>query len=307
MDRADVASGERSSSLFRWEFDARTHAPRGARMNDFLYGRRCRDGTSALAIGSCAAVVLALAACSNSSDSGGGGEGATPAGFVRIPAGNFQRGEVGIAEPVHLVTIRSPFWMGAKEVTQAEYAALMGSNPSYSQGDGNLPVEQVSWFDARSYCAALHAQQAALGAVPSGYEYRLPTEAEWEYACRAGTTTSWNVGDALDCSQTNHYSSSFDAYCVGQTSAVGSHAPNAWGLFDMHGNVYEWCLDSYGDYPSSAATDPFVTGGPYRVLRGGSWDGDPVDCRSAFRSGDVPGGRDFLVGFRVVLAPVLVP
>jgi formylglycine-generating enzyme required for sulfatase activity len=197
--------------------------------------------------------------------------------------------------------------MGAKEVTQADYAALMGSNPSYSQGDGNLPVEQVSWFDARSYCAALHAQQAALGAVPSGYEYRLPTEAEWEYACRAGTTTSWNVGDALDCSQTNHYSSSFDAYCVGQTSAVGIHAPNAWGLFDMHGNVYEWCLDSYGDYPSSAATDPFVTGGPYRVLRGGSWDGDPVDCRSAFRSGDVPGGRDFRVGFRVVLAPVLVP
>jgi formylglycine-generating enzyme required for sulfatase activity len=229
-----------------------------------------------------------------------------PSGFVAIQPGTFQMGEVGVAEPVHSVTISYPFWMGAKEVTQAEYAALMGANPSYFQGNGNRPVEQVTWHNARSYCAALTAQQAALGAVPSGYEYRLPTEAEWEYACRAGTTTSWNVGNSLSCSQANHYS---NGYCVGQTSVVGSYAPNAWGLYDMHGNVWEWCLDSYGGYPSGAVTDPFVTGGPNRVIRGGGWDSYSSDCRSAIRYNDgVPGDAYYsAVGFRVVLAPVLVP
>jgi formylglycine-generating enzyme required for sulfatase activity len=225
-----------------------------------------------------------------------------PSGLVAIQPGTFQMGEVGWADSVHAVTISYPFWMGAKEVTQAEYAALMGSNPSYFQGNGSRPVEQVNWFNARSYCAALTAQQAALGAVPSGYEYRLPTEAEWEYACRAGTTTSWNVGNSLSCSQANY------GYCIGgQTSVVGSYAPNAWGLYDMQGNVREWCLDSYEGYLSGAASDPFVTGGPLRILRGGSWFFDASYCRSAFRDYDDPGVAYGSVGFRVVLAPVLVP
>ena len=227
-----------------------------------------------------------------------------PSGFVPIQPGTFQMGEVGVAEPVHSVTISYPFWMGAKEVTQAEYASLMASNPSYFQGNASRPVEQVTWFNARSYCAALTAQQAALGAVPSGYEYRLPTEAEWEYACRAGTTTSWNVGNSLSCSQANHNS---NGYCVGQPSVVGSYAPNAWGLYDMHGNVWEWCLDSYAGYSSSAVTDPFVTGGPYRVFRGGSWYNFSFSCRSAFRDILAPGNAYDNIGFRVVLAPVLVP
>jgi formylglycine-generating enzyme required for sulfatase activity len=227
-----------------------------------------------------------------------------PSGFVAIQPGTFQMGEVGVASPVHAVTISYPFWMGAKEVTQAEYAALMGTNPSYFQGNASRPVEQVTWFNARSYCATLTAQQAALGAVPSGYEYRLPTEAEWEYACRAGTTTSWNVGNSLSCSQANHYS---NGYCVGQTSVVGSYAPNAWGLYDMHGNVLEWCLDSYAGYSSSAVTDPFVTGGPNRVIRGGAWGSNSNNCRSALRWNGGPGDADGHTGIRVVLAPVLVP
>jgi hypothetical protein len=178
-------------------------------------------------------VALVFALCSGSGDTTPPSVTQTgacqlPSGFVAIQPGTFQMGEVGVAEPVHAVTISYPFWMGAKEVTQAEYAALMYTNPSGFQGNASRPVEQVTWHDARSYCAALTAQQAALGAVPSGYEYRLPTEAEWEYACRAGTTTSWNVGNSLSCSQANHES------CIGdQTSVVGSYAPNTWGLYDI--------------------------------------------------------------------------
>jgi formylglycine-generating enzyme required for sulfatase activity len=225
---------------------------------------------------------------------------------VTIQPGTFQMGEVGVAEPVHTVTISYPFWMGATEVTQAEYAALMGTNPSTFQGpsysnSANRPVETVTWFDARSYCAALTAQQAALGALPSGYEFRLPTE---EYACRAGTTTSWNVGNSLSCSNANHYS---NGHCVAQTSAVGSYAPNLWGLFDMHGNVWEWCLDSYAGYPSSAVTDPFITGGPSRVFRGGGWSDGAGYCRSAIRNGVDPGNLNVDIGFRVVLGPIRVP
>jgi formylglycine-generating enzyme required for sulfatase activity len=246
-----------------------------------------------------------------------------PSGFVPIPPGTFQMGsnaatgapyynEVGSSpQPVHAVTISYPFWMGAKEVTQAEYETLMGTNPSGFVGNLSHPVEQVSWNNARSYCAALTAQQAALGAVPSGYEYRLPTEAEWEYACRAGTTTEFNVGASLFCNQARfayslHSSSNCNNSSYG-TGPVGSYAPNAWGLYDMHGNVWEWCLDSVANYPAGAVTDPFATGGPARVLRGGSWEIDSSLCRSAMRGSYYPHLTFIFNGFRVVLAPVLVP
>ena len=276
-------------------------------MNSPLHGSLPRAIGSTVVALSCAAFSLALGACSPHSSSNSGARGQVPSGFAQIQAGTFQMGEVGVDEPVHTVTISYPFWMGATEVTQAEYAALMGSNPSQFQGSeypdsANRPVEQVSWHDARSYCKALTAQQSARGAVPSGYEFRLPTEAEWEYACRTGTTTSWNVGNSLSCSQANHN------FCIGkQTSVVGSYAPNAWGLYDMHGNVWEWCLDSHGGYPSGAVTDPFVTGGPYRVIRGGGWLNSSYYCRSAIRYYNDPGFAVNNVGFRVVLAPVLVP
>jgi len=245
----------------------------------------------------------------------------TPPGMVAIPAGTFVMGSNAASgppyygnsstQPVHPVTISNSFWMGRHEVTQSKYQALMGTNPSSFPGANN-PVESMSWFSARAYCSALTAQQSSLGNVPLGYQYRLPTEAEWEYACRAGTTTEFNVGSALFCNQAKFFYSyhANPAVCSGWqtgTAPVGGYAPNAWGLYDMHGNVEEWCLDSYAAYGGAPVTDPFVRGGPSRVLRGGSWAQVSGSCRSAHRYGIVPSDTEDYIGFRVVLAPALVP
>ena len=232
--------------------------------------------------------------------------------MVPIAAGTFQMGSTvvgGTAAPVHPVTITRPFWAGKYEVTQAEYQAVRGSNPSLFQGASYpnaplRPVERVTWNDAMAYCSALTATEAAAGRIPAGYQYRLPTEAEWEHACRAGTTTEWNTGASLSTSQANFNN------VLSQTTVVGSYAANPWGLFDTHGNVWEWCLDSWdgsANYPSSAVFDPYVSSGRFRVLRGGSWFNSADDCRSAFRGVNVPGISNSIIGFRVVLAPVLVP
>jgi formylglycine-generating enzyme required for sulfatase activity len=194
-------------------------------------------------------------------------------------------------------------------VTQAEYQAVRGTNPSQFQGAiypnaAQRPVERVTWNDAMAYCAALTATEAAAGRLPAGYQYRLPTEAEWEYVCRAGTTTEWNTGASLTTSQANFMNG------VGQTAIVGSYAANPFGLFDTHGNVWEWCLDLWegtANYPSSAVSDPYVSSGPFRVARGGSWGNTADFCRSASRGLNFPGGTGDGTGFRVVLAPVLVP
>ncbi|MCP5020910.1 MAG: formylglycine-generating enzyme family protein [bacterium] len=240
------------------------------------------------------------------------------AGMVSIPAGSFDMGSNAASgapywgyfntQPVHNVTISEAFWMGAHEVTQAEYQALMGSNPSLFSGP-NLPVERVSWNDARAYCTALTAQEMAAGNLATGYEYRLPTEAEWEYACRAGTTTEFNVGSDLFCADARFdYSYHSNSSCgTWGPIDVGSYSANAFGLYDMHGNVWEWCLDSYSDYGAAAVTDPFVTGGPSRVLRGGSWYYASVYCRSAYRHSFSPSYSLSHLGFRAVLARVLVP
>ena len=153
------------------------------------------------------------------------------------------------------------------------------------------------------------AQQTALGNVPAGYQFRLPTEAEWEYACRAGTTTEFHTGAGLFCSNAKFdYSYHSNSSCNSTGPApVASYAANAWGLHDMHGNVWEWCLDSYAGYTAGAVTNPFVTGGPNRVARGASWSLDSSSCRSAHRSSDIPTDPDDDRGFRVVLAPILVP
>ena len=242
-------------------------------------------------------------------------------GMVRINPGTFQMGSnapIGQppyynqaqAQPVHPVTITRPFLIGQKEVTQAQYQAVMGTNPSSFPG-ANRPVEQVSWNNAMAYCAALTASEAAQGRVPSGYQYRLPTEAEWEYCCRAGTTTEFSVGPSLTCGMA-HFSYSYhsNSSCGGQfgqssTANVGSYPANPWGLFDMHGNVWEWCLDSWdgsANYPSSAVSDPYVSSGPVRVVRGGSWYFGSNVCRSAGRSYyGFPDGAYFNFGFRVCL------
>ena len=226
--------------------------------------------------------------------------------MVAIQPGTFQMGSVaGQAneQPVHAVTITRPFWVGKYEVTQAEYQLVVGNNPSYWQA-AQRPVEQVSWNSAMSYCSTLTATEAAAGRIPAGYQYRLPTEAEWEYVCRAGTTTEWNTGASLTTAQANFGPS------PNHTTTVGSYAANPWGLFDTHGNVWEWCLDSWdtsANYPSSAVSDPYVSSGPFRVVRGGSWGNAASDCRSAIRGISSPGDAFYAIGFRVVLAPVLVP
>jgi formylglycine-generating enzyme required for sulfatase activity len=243
-------------------------------------------------------------------------------GLVPIPPGTFQMGSAapdgepywgfsGGNVPVHQVTISKPFWMGRYEVTQAEYQALIGNNPSSYVGP-NRPVDQIHWSKAIAYCDALNAQQTALGKVPAGYQYRLPTEAEWEYACRAGTTTEFHYGPELFCDQARisySYHSTPPASCGNPPGSVpvGSYAPNAWGLYDMHGNLYEWCMDGYSPYTASAKTDPYFPGGQFRSYRGASWNEFSSDARSARRRFNYPTASSFFYGFRVVLAPILLP
>ena len=225
------------------------------------------------------------------------------------------------SETQHLVTISRGFWMGKYLVTQRDYLAVVGSNPGYftpSNGyalDLNRPVEQLHWNDATNYCALLTARELAAGRIPTNYVYRLPTESEWEYACRAGTTTAFYLGSGLSSGQANFWGRyEYDA-SAGQiinssgiylqtTTPVGSYAPNGWGLYDMIGNVWEWCQDWYAPYPTGPVTDPQGPAlGSNRLARGGDWGGWARFCRSAQRSGDVASPSSRKIGFRVVLAP----
>lgn len=224
-----------------------------------------------------------------------------------IAPGTFLMGQNTIGTPSHQehqVTLTYPFWIGKYEVTQAEWLAHMGSNPSWFQSGSwqQRPVEKVGSNNARLYCQALTQSEQAAGRVPAGYEYRLPTEAEWEYCCRAGTTTEWHTGNSLSANQAN-----FGTPSTGQTVTVGSYGPNLWDLHDMHGNVWEWCLDCYADFSTSPVTDPFVTGTGNRIIRGGSWALTGPETRSAYRGHNGPNGTHYTIGFRVVLGPVLVP
>jgi formylglycine-generating enzyme required for sulfatase activity len=204
--------------------------------------------------------------------------------------------------PQTTVTISQGFFMGKYEVTQAEYEAVMGENPSTFKGDPSRPVERVSWSKATDYCSQLTSRQRAAGCLPPNYEYRLPTDAQWEYACRAGTTTRFSFGDldaALDA---------YGWYVQNSTSShpVGQRAPNPWALYDMHGNVTEWCADWYASsLPGGSVTDPQGPAtGSGRVVRGGGWGLPGNFCRSACRSWHDPNGPDSLIGFRVVLVAV---
>ncbi len=228
--------------------------------------------------------------------------------MVPIQPGVFQMGSntVGFpSTPVHQVTLSNPFWMGKFEVTQSQYQSLRTSNPSSFVGP-NRPVEGVTKSDAQAYCAALTAQQSALGALPAGYVYRLPTEAEWEYCCRAGTTSDWSTGTRPSCAQANVAPDALLPPCVGQTTNVGSYPPNPWGLHDMHGNVGELVIDQFsGSYAAGAATDPVSLTGALHIYRGGSYGQGGLEVSSAKRGVPPFNFPSQGVGFRIVLAPTL--
>jgi formylglycine-generating enzyme required for sulfatase activity len=195
--------------------------------------------------------------------------------------------------------------MGKYEVTQAEYESVMSNNPSLYTGKTRHPVEKVSWRDALSYCQKLTARDQASGALPMGYVYRLPTEAEWEYACRAGTATRFSFGNDPGYLQVGEYAW-FSENSDSQTHPVGTKTPNPWGLYDMHGNVLEWCLDTWnGALPGGQATDPrSPSTGFLRAARGGSWLYEGRFCRSANRDEYGVSNRCSDLGFRVILAPM---
>ena len=220
--------------------------------------------------------------------------------MVSIEAGQFQMGskEAEREQPIHSVTLEA-FEIGRAPVTQAQYQAIMGTNPSGFKGD-DLPVENVSWHDAMAFCKKLSKQ--------TGRDYSLPSEAQWEYACRAGSDGKYCFGD--DEGRLGDYAW-YDANSGGKTHPVGKKKPNKWGLYDMHGNVWEWCLDTWHDNYDGAPTDGTPWGAPDaksdagegRVFRSGGWLDDARGCRCAFRNVWEPDFRFISLGFRLVLAP----
>jgi formylglycine-generating enzyme required for sulfatase activity len=230
--------------------------------------------------------------------------------FVWLPAGEFVMGspsdEVDRRDdesPQTQVTLKRGFFIGRYAVTQGEYLSVIGSNPSAFTGDTNRPVERVSWNDATNYCAQLTARDLAAGRLPAGWAYRLPTEAEREYACRAGSTNQFNYGNDPGYTQLANYAW-YSVNSGGTTHSVGEKLPNSWGLYDMSGNVWEWCSDWYGNYPGGSVTNPQgAVSGSTRILRGGCWNYNADFCRSAYRGSADPTTMDIKYGFRVVLAP----
>jgi formylglycine-generating enzyme required for sulfatase activity len=297
----------------------RVRASRRNFFNDQLIGFRCArdDSNGAVMVGRKAAP--------------GKGEESAPVAIkiVEIPAGNFQMGspleepERRQGEIQHAVTISRRFFISATEITQGQWTSVMGINPSeYRECGENCPVDRVSWNDAVEFCNRL-SDREGLSRCYSGTAksivwdrscagYRLPTEAEWEYAARAGTTTHFNTGDCLPEDQANYLASFPAAHCPKGNRErpdgpvpVASYPPNAWGLFDMHGNVEEWVWDWWGKYPSGATTDPTGPpngrlGGGLKGIRGGSDETGADHCRSANRYGNAPETRRSDLGFRIV-------
>jgi formylglycine-generating enzyme required for sulfatase activity len=222
--------------------------------------------------------------------------------FVWIPPGTFLMGspkeEKGRSgnETQHKVTLTKGYYMGIYTVTQEQWKEVMGNNPSDFKGEKNLPVEKVSWDDCQEFIKKLRDKDKKL--------YRLPTEAEWEYSCRAGTKTPFYFGETISTDQVN-YNGNVDGngkegVYRKKTTPVGSFPANAFGLYDMNGNVWQWCQGWHGDYPQDDIVDPQgpVTGKD-RVLRGCSWYENPARCRSAARSGLAPDRTDNGIGFRL--------
>jgi formylglycine-generating enzyme required for sulfatase activity len=217
--------------------------------------------------------------------------------FVLIPAGTFLMGSATTEQgdedelPRHQVTLSQPFYLQTTPVTQGQWVEVMGENPSFfHEGGDNCPVENVSWEEAQEFIANLNDLEGT-------DEYRLPTEAEWEYACRAGSNEAFCFGD--EEADLKNYAW-YEANAGGSTHPVGRLRANAWGLYDMHGNVFEWCQDWFGEYPAGPVTDPQdPASGGHRVLRGGSWNSPVEDVRSAYRLRLNPDYRYQHEGFRL--------
>jgi formylglycine-generating enzyme required for sulfatase activity len=238
--------------------------------------------------------------------------------LVLIPPGKFRMGTEGnmATEAPHEVTIEKPFYLAVTETTQEQYQAVTGENPSYFQAEGSgkdklgaitdtskFPVDTVNWYEAEAFCRQIKAE--------------LPTEAQWEFACRAGTTTEYHFGTSLNgdeanCKGTDPFGTAILGPFLQRTTAAGSYKPNAFGLFDMHGNVYEWCQDQTTKAEHVEATGPKPPAKPakdakdYRILRSGAWDRPPKMCRSAYRGYNMPGFHANFNGFRVVV-PLQIP
>jgi formylglycine-generating enzyme required for sulfatase activity len=259
--------------------------------------------------------------------------------MVRIEGGTFMMGspvsEVDRDEDIetrHLVTISKSFYIGKYEVTQKQWVEVMGSNPSDFRGD-NLPVECVSWYEAIEYCNKRSIREGLTPAYTidktrrdrnntnddddddvkwvvtwnrNANGYRLPTEAEWEFACRAGTNTPFYTGNNITTNQANYdgdypYNNNAEREYRGETWVVGSGTPNPWGLYDMSGNVCEWCWDWIDLYGSGSQTDPTgAADGSDRIARGGTWDEEAAHARSAWRAYTTPSYRYYGLGFRLV-------
>ena len=231
--------------------------------------------------------------------------------FILIPAGTFTMGSP-LNEPYrdkrelqHTVRISNPFYLQTTEVTLAQWRALMGKKLiGRRKGPGNMPVVKISYHDCMKFIKKLNAL--------SGWSYRLPTEAEWEYACRAGSSTAYNWGNDIDCGKAMYGNNSLKSneclddvkskgLTIDQPAPVKSYHPNAWGLYDMHGNVWEWCHDWYGDYTVNTEIDPLgPDSGTMRIRRGGSWFKYGHSCRSANRNSGHPSSRYKTTGFRLV-------
>lgn len=267
--------------------------------------RRCFDLTPAAPVVFLATALMSLSGCNQRDPAQPAKSSSTsPAAprvelvpltnMVLIKAGSFVR----IRQPV---TLTHDYWLGKYEVTQAEYATLMGKNPSHFQGDSNRPVEKLTWFDAEAYCAAVSARERQDGRLPAGYEYRLPTEAEWEYACRAGTTNLFGFGD--DAQAADAFAWTLEN-SESTTHPIGLKRPNPWGLCDMHGNVWEWCRDWFAPYSTNPVVDPVgPAAGKFKVFRGGGWNQEIQYARSANRFMMSPSNGIYFVGFRLALGP----
>ena len=226
------------------------------------------------------------------------------AGEFRMGSPDGEAGRSNDEGPQTEVRISRGFWLGSFTVTQeewrvvAEEATGLNAEPSYFRGD-RLPVEQVSWNDCEQWLQELNTLEEAR--LPKGFQYRLPTEAEWEFVCRAGTSTRFHFGSGDEQLDEHGW---YSGNSRSQTHAVGEKKPNGWGFHDLHGNVWEWCGDWYGPLAGGRVTDPKGANfGTNRVFRGGSWGVAASRCRSAYRVWNKPGYRDYTVGFRVALAP----